>query len=178
MGGNSRNKNALGTRGEDSVGQGISQNELDSAKPEFTEGSIGGYGKGGPIKTSPHLPNVDDLEKAERSKMSIYKSNKNLGEIYIKEDISMQNLEGVGGNELKASPGKKPTKSVNFDAMDRNVSLARNIRHTPRSVSKIMSSMDPFGFASKYGRKMSRMSSKNLNSRYPLFFFPNQKLDQ
>lgn len=106
-----------------------------------------------------------------KSMLELSKSSGKLNELRIQDDASLQDFRSLGN--LSPTTTKKPAKSVNFDSKnDYSRTLTQNMRQTPRSISKIMSSMDPFGFGSKYGQRMYKMDTKNLNARYLTLKFP------
>jgi hypothetical protein len=106
-----------------------------------------------------------------KSKLELSKSSGKLNELRIQDDASLQDFRSPGN--LSPTTTKKPPKSVNFDSNnDHSMTETKNIHQTPRSISKIMSSMDPFGFGSRYGQRMYKMDTKNLNARYLTLKFP------
>jgi hypothetical protein len=171
MGGNSRTKTPNPQRQDaDPPARRFAETDPEVKNPTFSEDSPSHDGIGRPIKSVPNEANMG----IPASQLDIFKSSLKLNEPHIQDNALVQNQNLSPNNHI--NPTKKPAKSVNFDAENKHsMSLTRNIRQTPRSVSKIMSSMDPFGFTSRYGQKMSKMSSKNLNDKYvPLKFSVDQ----
>lgn len=144
----------------------FSESDPDNNKPTFSEDSPSHNGLGRPMKSVPN----ELIGGKPTSKPDLFKSTEKLNELRFQDDASVQNHKFSPDNGI--TPSKKPAKSVNFDPENKHsMSLTRNIRQAPRSITKIMSSMDPFGFTSRYGQKMAKMSSKNLNSKYVLLKF-------
>jgi hypothetical protein len=138
-----------------------------SKRQLFSEEAPDHDGLGRSIKT---LPN-ERTECKPNSKLDLFKSSGKLNELRIQDDASLQDFRSPTNNPT--TPTKEPPKSVNLDSKnDYSMSLTKKMRQTPRSISKIMSSMDPFGLGSRYGQRMFKIDTKNLNARYLPLKFP------